>query len=77
MDYCKYHKKYMYDKINNNMLYVIQPSKNEVFVYIDNGRDSIMKLSTYELEEELTANNLVIGEADTMRLLYGKPTVTD
>ena len=67
----------MYDKINNNMLYVIQPSKNEVFVYIDNGRDSIMKLSTYELEEELTANNLVIGEADTMRLLYGKPTVTD
>lgn len=75
MDYCKYDKKYMYDKINNNMLYVIQPSKNEVFVYIDNGRDSIMKLSTYELEEELTANNLVIGEADAMRLLYGKRTV--
>lgn len=75
MDYCKYNKKYMYDKINNNMLYVIQPSKNEVFVYIDNGRDSIMKLSTYELEEELTANNLVIGEADAMRLLYGKSAI--
>lgn len=72
MDYYKYNKKYMYDKLNNNMLYVIQTHEHSVTIYIDNGRNSIMKLSTYELEKELTANNLVIGEADTIRVLYGK-----
>ena len=73
----KYHNVYMYDKINNNLIHCIQVVADEVIVNINNERDSILKLSVADIEEELTANNLVIGEPDTMRLLYGKPTVTD
>lgn len=69
----KYHNVYMYDKINNNLIHCMQVVADEVIVNIGNERDSILKLSVADLEEELTANNLVIGEPDTMRLLYGKP----
>ena len=67
-----YDKVYMYDKVNNNTVYVIQKSLNSVYVHIHNGRNSIMQLSVYELEQELKENNLVIGKPNTIKLLYGK-----
>jgi len=73
----KYHNVYMYDKINNNLIYCLQLVEHEVIVNIENDKDSRLTLSVSDIEEELSENNLVIGEPDTMRLLYGKPTVTD
>lgn len=67
-----YDKKFMYDKINGNMLFVIQKSENSVIVYIENGRNSIIKLPIEDLEEDLILNNIIIGEPDIMRLLYGR-----
>lgn len=72
MNYYKYDKKYMYDKINKNILYVTQDDDVRVSIVVYNERMSRILLSIYELEEELNNNNLVIGEPDTMRLLYGK-----
>lgn len=67
-----YHKVYMYDKLNRNMLYILQKSKNSVIIHIFNGRDSVMQLTVDELEQELLENNLIVGEATTLELLYGK-----
>ena len=73
----KYHNVYMYDKINNNMIYVTQHDDIRVSILIFNERESMIKLSVPELEEELILNNIIIGEPETMRLLYGKHTITD